>query len=138
MIKRKASAIWNGKGKDGIGSLTTDSKVLDNSFYSFHTRFEQEPGTNPEELIAAAHAGCFTMQFNFFLAERGYDPETIETSCTIHLQDGTIIRSELEVRGKIAGISNTDFESIANEALAKCPVSRALNMEKSVRIELAS
>src|SRR2546423_2327551 len=102
---RNATAVWNGSGKEGKGQLTTDSTVLKDTPYSYRTRFENEKGTNPEELVAAAHAGCFTMKLTFVLGEAGFTPERLETKCTITFENGSVTKSHLTVSGKVPGIS---------------------------------
>src|SRR6476620_3345234 len=98
MIIRKASAVWNGSGKEGSGHLTTNSGVLTNTQYSYNSRFENGIGTNPEELVAAAHAGCFSMKLSFILGAAGFTPDNIDTKCTITLENGTITESHLDVK----------------------------------------
>src|SRR6185436_6640951 len=102
-MKRTATAVWNGSGKDGSGNLTTQSTTLNKTQYSYKSRFEEGVGTNPEELIAAAHAGCYTMKLSFVLGAAGFTPEQLETKCDITLDDGTITKSELTVTGKVPG-----------------------------------
>lgn len=128
-MKRNATAVWNGSGKEGKGNLTTQSTVLDKTQYSFGSRFEQGVGTNPEELMAAAHAGCFTMKLSFVLGEAGFTPDELTTSCTITLDNGAITKSELVVRAKVPGIDAAKFMECAENAKANCPVSKAYNME---------
>src|SRR5574338_672725 len=101
MKKRKATAVWNGSGKDGKGHLTTQSSVLSKTQYSFSSRFEEGIGTNPEELVAAAHAGCFSMKLSFVLGEAGFTPTRIETKATVTLEGGAITGSHLEVKAKV-------------------------------------
>ena len=126
-MKRNATAVWKGSIKEGNGKISTQSKVLDNAQYSFKTRFEDGVGTNPEELVAAAHAGCFTMQLSAFIGEAGHDIESLETTCTIDFQNGTIAGSHLSVSGKVAGISNDSFQELVSKAEKQCPISRLLN-----------
>jgi osmotically inducible protein OsmC len=130
-MKRKASAIWSGSLKEGQGSLTSESGVLSNTPYSFRTRFENEKGTNPEELIAAAHAGCFSMAFSMILGQAGLTPEKIETTATVALEpkDGgfAIISSHLEMKASIPGANEKQFQELAEKAKAGCPVSKLLN-----------
>ena len=130
---RKARAVWTGTGKDGTGSLSSDSGVLDATPYSFKTRFENEKGTNPEELIAAAHASCFTMALSFALAKEGLTAGTLETIAKVKLdKDGdgfTISRSDLSLTATMAGIDEARFREIAADAKANCPVSKLLNAE---------
>ena len=107
---RNATAVWNGSGKEGNGHLTTATNVLNNIPYTYKTRFENEPGTNPEELIAAAHAGCFSMKLSFILGEAGFTPDEINTKCDITLAAGAITKSHLTVNAKIPGIDKAKFD----------------------------
>ncbi len=138
-VKRNATAVWNGSGKEGNGKLTTQSTVLSNAQYSFKTRFEDGVGTNPEELIAAAHAGCFSMKLSFVLGTAGFTPDSIETKCDITLGDGIITNSHLTVKAKVPGITAEKFAECAAEAKANCPISKSLNMSVaiSMTVELA-
>ncbi len=133
MTTRSASARYEGLGKDGKGHISTQSGVLKDSNYGFNTRFEDGPGTNPEELIAAAHAGCFTMALAFALAGAGHAQGNLETTAKVTLEkdgDGfTITRSALTLAGHVEGIEREEFERIANEAKAGCPVSKVLNCD---------
>ena len=131
-MKRNATAVWNGSGKEGSGNLTTQSTVLNQTQYSWKSRFEDGVGTNPEELIAAAHAGCYTMKLSFVLGAANLTPEHLETKCDISLENGTITRSELTVTGKVAGITAEEFEKYAQEAHEGCLVGKALNCEKTL------
>ncbi|WP_304165718.1 OsmC family protein [Phenylobacterium aquaticum] len=130
---RKAHAQWRGTGRDGTGDLTTDSGVLSHTPYSFKTRFESEPGTNPEELIAAAHAGCFTMALAFQLQTAGFTPEELNTEAAVSLvqADGgfKIEKSALTLRAKVPGLDKARFDELAGVAEKNCPVSRVLNAE---------
>jgi osmotically inducible protein OsmC len=139
-MKRKASAEWKGGLKDGKGTLSSDSRVLSGTPYSFSTRFEDVPGTNPEELIAAAHAGCFSMALSGQLGSAGFTPESIRTSAAVTLEKGetgfTITAVHLDVRAKVPGIDRQAFETAANNAKAGCPVSRALNLTISMEARL--
>ena len=130
---RKAHAVWRGTGRDGTGDLTTDSGVLSHTPYSFKTRFESAPGTNPEELIAAAHAGCFTMALAFQLQAAGFTPEELTTEAAVSLvPDGggfKIERSALTLRAKAPGLDKAKFDELAGVAEKNCPVSRLLNAE---------
>ena len=130
---RKGQAVWRGTGRDGEGALTTDSGVLHDTPYSFRTRFETQPGTNPEELIAAAHAGCFTMALAFALQAAGVTPTELDTEAAVSLdKDGAgfkISRSALTVRASVPGIDAETFARIAGEAEKNCPVSKVLNAE---------
>lgn len=127
-MKRTATAVWHGTGKEGSGKLATQSKTLDHTPYNWKTRFTEEKGTNPEELIAAAHAGCFTMKLSFVIGEGGHTPEVIRTNCTVSMDDGKITGSHLDVRGKVPGITKEQFESYAEKAKTECMVSKALNL----------
>src|SRR5712692_5541906 len=130
-MKRKAAAIWNGGIKDGKGTISTDSGILKNAQYSFSTRFENGVGTNPEELIAAAHAGCFSMALSAQLGNAGLTPERISTAATVTLDKTeagfTITAVHLEVSAKVPGANVVAFDTAANNAKAGCPVSRVLN-----------
>ena len=130
-IKRNATAAWNGSGKDGRGALTTQSGTLSDTPYSFTTRFGDGKGTNPEELIAAAHAGCFAMALAFRLSGAGHPPETLETKADLTMeQEGggwRIAAIALTLRGKVPGVSRDEFLTHAEEAKATCPVSKVLN-----------
>lgn len=136
MIKRTASAFWQGSGKDGKGHLTTQSTVLNQTAYSFNTRFADGIGTNPEELIAAAHAGCFTMKLSFNLSGAGFVPESLETNCTILMDNGTITASELTLKAHVANISAEQFAELVADAENNCPISKLLNAAISVKYSL--
>lgn len=127
-MKRTATAVWNGSGKEGNGNLTTQSTVLSKTQYSYLSRFEQGIGTNPEELIAAAHAGCFSMKLAFVLNADGLTADSIETISTVTLDAGVITSSHLVVTASVPGITKEQFQKCAEEAKANCPVSKALNM----------
>lgn len=130
---RKASAMWRGTGRDGEGTLSSASGVLSETPYSFKTRFESEPGTNPEELIAAAHAGCFTMALAFELQRAGLTPGELRTEAAVSLDpEGAgfrISRSALTLRGRVPGIDAAKFQELARSAEQNCPVSKLLNAE---------
>lgn len=130
---RKAKAIWRGTGRDGSGNLSTDSGVLASTPYSFKTRFENEKGTNPEELIAAAHAGCFTMALAFGLQSAGFTPTELSTEAAVTLEpEGRgfrISRSALTLRAKVPNLDETKFADLARDAEKNCPVSKVLNAE---------
>jgi osmotically inducible protein OsmC len=128
-MKRTATAVWNGTGKEGNGNLSTQSTVLNKTQYSFNSRFADGVGTNPEELMAAAHAGCFTMKLTFVLSAAGFTTDTLETTCAISLEDGVINKSELVVKAKVPGITPEKFQECAADAKANCPVSKAYSME---------
>ena len=128
---RRAKALWRDTGRDGSGNLSTDSGVLAETPYSFKTRFEGEKGTNPEELIAAAHAGCFTMALAFGLQAAGHTPTELDTEAAVTLdkegQGFRITRSALTLRAKVPGLSDADFARIAADAEKNCPISKVLN-----------
>ena len=138
---RKANAMWRGTGRDGNGDLTTESGVLSETPYSFNTRFETEPGTNPEELIAAAHAGCFTMALAFQLQTAGFTPTELRTEAAVHLeaegQGFRISRSVLTLNAQVPSIDAARFEELARAAEKNCPVSKVLNAEISLNFTLA-
>jgi len=137
---RKAKAIWRGTGRDGSGNLSTDSGVLAKTPYSYKTRFENEKGTNPEELIAAAHAGCFTMAVAFGLQSAGYTPTELSTEAAITLisegQGFRISRSALSLRATVPNIDDATFTRLASDAEKNCPVSRVLNAEITLDAKL--
>lgn len=135
-MKRTSTAVWNGSGKEGSGKLSSHSSALNQMQYSYKSRFEEGTGTNPEELIAAAHAGCFSMKLSFVLGAAGFTPDSIETSSVITLEDGTIKSSDLTVKAKVPGISQEQFQKAAEEAKDTCPVSKALNMSISLNASL--
>ena len=126
-MKRNATAVWNGTGKEGKGNLTTQSTVLNKTQYSYSSRFESGVGTNPEELIAAAHAGCFTMKISFLLNAAGFTADEIETRCDITLEEGAITESHLSVKAKVPGIQQEKFDECVLDAKANCPISKLLN-----------
>src|ERR1700742_1901419 len=115
-MKRTATAVWNGSGKDGNGKMTTQSTTLNNAQYSYKSRFEEGTGTNPEELIGAAHAGCFSMKLSFVLGAAGFTPESIETTSTITLDNGTITNAHLAVKAKVPGVTKEKFQECAADA----------------------
>jgi lipoyl-dependent peroxiredoxin len=141
MTTRTATARYTGMGKPGKGQLTSPSGVLDATPYGFNTRFGDEKGTNPEELIAAAHAGCFTMALSFALAQAGFDDGTLETTAAVTLEtdgDGfTITRSALTLRAEVPGISQDQFGALAEGAEQNCPVSKLLKAEITLDWQLA-
>lgn len=126
-MKRHATAAWRGTLKEGSGKISLESKTLEDAQYSFKTRFESGTGTNPEELIAAAHAGCFTMQLTAYVTEAGFEEEFITTVCHVDFQDGSVVGSHLEVEAKIEGISDEQFQELVTKAEKSCPISRLLN-----------
>lgn len=128
-MKRNATAVWRGTGKEGSGHLTTQSHVLDQTPYSYTSRFEQGKGTNPEELLAAAHAGCFTMKLAFNLQLEGYYPVVLETRGSIVLNDGSITSSTLAVNAIVEGIPEEKFAELVADAEKNCPVSKLYNTQ---------
>ena len=137
-FNRTAKAHWAGGGKDGKGTLSTESGVLKESPYAYKTRFEDAVGTNPEELIGAAHAGCFTMQLSFFLVEEGFTAESLDTKARVFFEDGSIPKIELELKGKVPGMAESKFKEIANKAKENCPVSKLLNAEITLKTTFES
>jgi len=137
-MKRKATAVWKGSGKEGAGHVSTQSSILNKTQYSFNSRFAEGTGTNPEELIAAAHAGCFSMKLSFILGEAGFTPQELTTDCTITIEEGTITQSQLVLKAKVPGISEEKFKSCADDAKASCPVSKLLNTNISLVATLES
>ncbi len=135
-MKRIATAIWQGSGKEGQGNLTTQSMVLNKTQYSYVSRFEQGIGTNPEELIAAAHAGCFTMKLSFNLGGAGFTPEELETRCEINFVDGVLTESHLILRATVKGIDQVKFAELVADAEANCPISKVLNTKIRVDFTL--
>jgi osmotically inducible protein OsmC len=141
-MKRKSTAVWNGTGKEGSGTLSSTSGVLKDTPYSFATRFTSEDGkagTNPEELIAAAHAGCFSMALSFQLGEAGFTPDELHTEAVVNMEnvDGGFViqRIDLILKAKISGIDEAKFLEIANSAKKNCPISKVLS---SVEITLSA
>jgi osmotically inducible protein OsmC len=134
---RKASADWKGSGKEGNGNLTTASAVLDKTPYSFHTRFEDgEKGTNPEELIGAAHAGCFAMQLSFLLNEAEFTATTIDVDANVTFEDGAITKITLNLEGDVPNIDAEQFQQIAHKAKEVCPISKLLDTEIELKVTL--
>ena len=134
-ILRTATGTWHGDLKSGKGSIDSTSGVLKGTPFTFATRFENAPGTNPEELIAAAHAACFSMAFSNYLSTQGHVPDTIVTKATITLEDGRIHTMHLETRGKVAGVDNAAFKRLAEEAEKKCPVSNLLRPGLTITLD---
>jgi osmotically inducible protein OsmC len=139
---RKASAVWQGDLKSGSGTMTAPSGVMTDAAYSFATRFEEKPGTNPEELVAAAHAGCFSMALSAELAKAGMTPVRVETTAAVTLEtvDGkpTVSKSHLTVRARVPGADPAKFAEVANGAKAGCPISRLLRAEITMEATLES
>jgi len=134
---RKANAQWLGSGKDGKGNLTTASGVLDKTQYSFSTRFEDGKGTNPEELVGAAHAGCFAMQLSFLLGEAGFTPDSLDVEATVSFEDGNVTMVTLDLKGKVPGISEEKFKEVAKNAKDVCPISKLLKAEIVLNVSLS-
>jgi osmotically inducible protein OsmC len=139
-MKRTAQAVWKGSLKEGSGKISTQSKVLDNDKYSFKTRFEDGKGTNPDELIAGAHAGCFAMALSMILGEAGYTPESLDATAEVTMDTDTLelTKSHLKLKAKIPNISKEKFLESANAAKDNCPVSKVLNCEITLDATLAS
>ncbi len=128
-MKRTATAYWKGTGKEGTGKLNTQSKVIKNKAYDYRSRFEDGTYTNPEELIAAAHAGCYSMKLAFVLNAAGFVPGRIETTCTITMENGVITSSHLDVKAKVPKLRVKNFPQYAEDAKLNCPVSKLLNCD---------
>ena len=135
-MKRSANAVWNGSIKDGSGTFGTGSGVIQNQKYSFLTRFEDAPGTNPEELIAAAHASCFSMALSAQLGERGITPQSVETTSTITFENKTLTRSVLQTTVKAKGADRNKIEEAASAAKAGCPISKVLKLEITLELNV--
>ena len=137
MPKRNASAVWNGSLQEGNGTMRMKSGAYEGP-YSFQSRFEEADGTNPEELIAAAHAGCFSMALSGDLGRAGYEPESVETTATVHLELGdgppTLARIVLDTRARVPGIEAEEFQGIAEGAKQNCPISRALAAVPTIEV----
>jgi lipoyl-dependent peroxiredoxin len=136
-MKRYGTANWKGTGKDGSGTNSTQSGVLNNVQYSYKSRFEEGIGTNPEELVAAAHAGCYSMKLSFILNAAGFTPDNIDTKCTVTFVDGKITESHLEVKATVPGIDAAKFKECADEAKLTCPISKSLNATVTLDASLA-
>lgn len=135
-MKRSATANWKGSGKEGSGKLLTQSGVIKNKAYDFRSRFEDGTYTNPEELIAAAHAGCYSMKLSFVLGAAGFTPSRIETKCTITLENGVITNSHLEVKAKVPKLKAKNFPQYAEEAKENCPISKSLATDITMEASL--
>ncbi len=135
-MKRRATAVWNGSGKDGKGHLTTQSSVLQQTQYSFSSRFEEGIGTNPEELVGAAHAGCFSMKLAFNLQAAGFTATELKTDCEIVFEDGAIVASNLSLTATVEGIDAPKFDELVKDAEANCPISKLLNTKINVTYTL--
>lgn len=136
-MKKSATAIWKGTGKEGGGKLTTQSGVIKNKKYDFRSRFDDGTFTNPEELVAAAHAGCFSMKLSFVVEAAGFKPGKIETTCTITLDNGAITESHLMVTAKVPRMKAEKFAECAADAKANCPISKLLNTNITMEASLA-
>jgi len=136
-MKRIANATWKGGLKDGKGTFSVASGTITNQNVTFRTRFEDEPGTNPEELIAAAHASCFSMAFSAELGKLAITPESIDTTCTITFENGTLSKSVLQTTVKAGGADKAKVEAAANNAKAGCPISKVLNLEVALELTVA-
>ncbi|MFP9099799.1 OsmC family protein [Flavobacterium sp. RHBU_24] len=132
---RKAHTNWKGTGMEGKGTVSTESTTLDNAQLSFKTRFADGVGTNPEELIAAAHSGCYTMQLSFLISEKGFTPEDLTTEAQVTFEDGTITKIHLKLEANVPGLSEQDFQELATKAKEICPVSKLL---KAAEITLSA
>lgn len=135
---RTASANWKGTGMEGSGTVTTESNVLNNTPSSFKARFENGTGTNPEELIAAAHSACFTMQLSFLLSEEGHTPGNLEAEAKVTFEDGSITNIHLNLEGTVAGIDEETFKKIAQNAKEVCPISKLFNTTITLTSTLVS
>jgi lipoyl-dependent peroxiredoxin len=135
-MKRTATAVWNGTGKDGKGRVSTQSPTLKDVQYSYKSRFEQGTGTNPEELIAAAHAGCFAMKLSFILQEAGFTPDELVAESSVSLDNGVVTQSDLTLKAKVPGITEEKFQECANNAKENCPISKALSIKITLNASL--
>ena len=135
-MKRSATANWKGSGKEGKGTVTADSGIFSGTPISYHTRFEEVKGTSPEELVAAAHAGCFSMKLSFVLGAAGFTPDNIDTKCTITLESGTVIESHLEVKASVPNIDEAKFNVCIEDAKANCPISKLFNTKITAEAKL--
>lgn len=135
-FSRNASANWKGSAKEGKGDITTESGALSKAKYAFGTRFKDENGTNPEELIGAAHAGCYTMQLSDLLGENDYTPDELHTDAKVTFEDGEIVNIALSVTGKVPNIEEDEFVKIAKKAKEVCPISKLLDTEITLEAKL--
>lgn len=136
-MKSYSTANWKGSGKEGMGTLSSKSAVLKDTKYDYKSRFEGGEYTNPEELVAAAHAGCFSMKLSFVLGAAGFTPDNIETKCTVTLESGSVISSHLEVTAKVPGIDAAKFAECTEDAKANCPISKLLNTNITMEASLS-
>lgn len=135
-MKRSATAVWNGSGKEGKGVVSVQSGVLKSQPYTYVSRFENGVGTNPEELVAAAHAGCFAMKLSFILGAAGFTPDALTATATVNLEQGAIIESHLQLEAKVPGISAEKFAECAADAKANCPISKSLTAKITMEAKL--
>ena len=135
-MKRNATAVWNGTGKEGTGHLTTQSTILNKTQYNFSSRFAEGIGTNPEELVAAAHAGCFAMKLSFVLNAAGFTADTIDVNCTVTLDNGNITNSHLVVKASVPDIDQVKFDECMEDVKANCIISKLLNSDKTYEVSL--
>ncbi|QLH33059.1 MAG: OsmC family protein [Cyclobacteriaceae bacterium] len=135
-MKRTATANWKGTGKEGKGVVSTASTVLNKNQYSFNSRFAEGVGTNPEELVAAAHSGCFAMKLSFVLNEAGFTVDDLSVKCTITLENGAITNAHLDLTAKVPGITADKFQACAADAKANCPISKLLNTNITMEARL--
>ncbi len=135
-MKRNATAVWNGTGKEGNGHLTTQSTVLNKTTYSFNSRFADGIGTNPEELVAAALSGCFAMKLTFVLSGAGFTADTLDVNSTITLDNGAITNAHLIVKAKVPGIGQEKFNECMEDVKANCLISKLLNTDKTYEVSL--
>jgi len=134
---RNGSANWKGTGKDGVGTVSTETKALDAAKYGYRARFEDGPGTNPEELIGAAHASCFSMKLSFVLNELGFTAENIDTNSAVTFEDGKITKILLTLNASVPGLTEDEFQKAAENAKNNCPVSLLFNAEISLNATLS-
>jgi osmotically inducible protein OsmC len=137
-MKRTANAVWKGSLKEGTGNFGVGSGAIENQKYSFRTRFEDAPGTNPEELIAAAHASCFSMAVTAQLGERGITPESVETACAITFENLTLTRSALTTTVRAKGADKAKIQAAADAAKAGCPISKVLKLEIALELNVVT
>ena len=135
-MKRNATAVWNGTGKEGTGHLSTQSTTLSKTQYSFNSRFADGVGTNPEELVAAAHAGCFAMKLSFVLNAAGFTADNIDVKCDIVVENGNITNSHLNVSAIVPGIGQEKFDECMEDVKANCIISKLLNTGKTYEVRL--
>ena len=135
-MKRNATAVWNGTGKEGNGHLTTQSTTLNKTQYNFTSRFEEGVGTNPEELVAAALAGCFAMKLSFVLNGAGFTADVLDVNCTITLEGGALTNAHLVVKATIPEIDQAKFDECMEDAKVNCLISKLLNIDKTYEVSL--